>query len=87
MATPKPFDDLGLRLRTLIERKRGLRQVSAIAREAGLSPTHLDQILTGRRSPRLGTLERVLMAIPASGRELFADSVKPPHPQESGVAE
>jgi DNA-binding phage protein len=46
-------------------------QVSAVARSAGMSAAHLDQILTGRRVPRLDTLSKVLIAIPASPEELF----------------
>jgi hypothetical protein len=65
------FDRLGEQLRSLIEEKCGPRQIAAVARRAGLAPAHLDQILTGRRLPRLETLSKLLFAIPAKPSELF----------------
>jgi transcriptional regulator with XRE-family HTH domain len=69
--------DIGPRLRRLIERKRGPRQVSAVARDAGLAVAHLDQILAGRRVPRLETLDKILAAIPATAAELFGEESGP----------
>ena len=70
---PEYFRDIGPRLRVLIEAKCGPRQVSAVANRGRMSPAHLDQILTGRRSPRLETLSKILLAIPAKPSELFRD--------------
>lgn len=73
MSPAEHFKDIGPRLRRLIEQRRGPRQVAAVAREAGMSSAHLDQILTGRRIPRLDTLSKILIAIPAPPVELFGD--------------
>ncbi len=67
------FDDIGERLRAVIVRKCGERQVSAVARRAGMSPAQLEQVLTGRRVPRLDTLSRVLTGIPARPCDLFCN--------------
>jgi DNA-binding phage protein len=65
------YDDIGPRLRKLIELKCGARQISAVARRAEMAPAHLDQIVTGRRIPQLPTIDRILKAIPAKASELF----------------
>ena len=67
------FDDLGEKIRHLIEAKCGSRQISAAARRAGLNTAHFDQIITGRRLPRLETLSKILFAIPAKPSELFKE--------------
>jgi hypothetical protein len=62
---------LGLRLRRLIEQKRGRRSLSAIARASDMSPQQLDGILSGhRKSPQLTTIYRILAAIDATPEEL-----------------
>ncbi len=73
MAPDRHFRDIGPRLKRLIEARLGPRQIAGVARRAGLAPAHLNQILTGRRSPRLRTLSDILIAIPAQPRDLFAD--------------
>jgi len=72
MIPPRPIMAVGPRLQALIDRKCGPRQVSAVARRARMNPAHLDQILKGRRTPRIETLNRILEAIPAAGDELFS---------------
>ncbi len=73
MRPARHFDNLGRDLRALIVVKCGERQVAAVARRARLAPAHLEQILTGRRVPRLDTLSSILFAIPAKPSELFRD--------------
>jgi hypothetical protein len=67
------FMDLGDRLRALIERECGPRQVAAVARRGKFAPSYLRAVLSGCRTPRLETLSRILIAIPATPGELFRD--------------
>ena len=73
MIPARHFMDIGPRLRALIEAKCGPRQVSAVARRGRLNPGYHRQVLSGRRTPRLETLSRILLAIPARPSELFHD--------------
>lgn len=65
--------DLGLLLRVLIAR-RGHRSVAAAARAAGLSKTQLHDLVRGRRSPTVETLDRVVTALGGTLGELFAEA-------------
>jgi transcriptional regulator with XRE-family HTH domain len=73
MIPARPITALGPKIQALIERKCGQRQICAVARRARMNPRHLDQIVQGRRNPRLDTLNRILEAIPAGADELFVN--------------
>ena len=62
--------DLGPRLRSLIKRK-GFRSVSAAAKHSGISRTQLWDIIHGRKSPSVETLERIVKALGATMEELY----------------
>lgn len=62
--------DLGPRLRRLIAAK-GYPSVSAAARDCGLSRTQLWDIINGRKSPSVETLERILATMKATMKDLY----------------
>lgn len=64
--------ELGTRLKAMIERK-GYRSVSAAAKAIGVSRTQLHDIIRGRKSPSVETLERIVEALGGTMGELFAD--------------
>ena len=65
-------DDLGSRLRALIKRK-GFRSVSAAAKLAGISRSQLWDVISGRKSPSVETLERIVDALGATMRDLYCE--------------
>jgi transcriptional regulator with XRE-family HTH domain len=63
-AKAKPVSSVGDELRQLIEAHASGRSLSAIAKDAGMSPQQLDGILNGDRpTPRIETIHRILSAI------------------------
>jgi transcriptional regulator with XRE-family HTH domain len=65
-------DDLGYRLKRFIEQK-GFHSVSAAAKACGLSRTQLWDIIHGRKSPTVETLERIVTALGGTMTELFSE--------------
>jgi transcriptional regulator with XRE-family HTH domain len=61
---------LGPRLRALIERK-GFPSVRAAASRAGVNHSQLADIIAGRKSPSVATLERIVAALGGTMAELY----------------
>jgi transcriptional regulator with XRE-family HTH domain len=69
---PMVSDDIGHRLKRFIDQK-GFHSVSSAAKACGLSRTQLWDIIHGRKSPTLETLERIVTALGGTMTELFSD--------------
>lgn len=75
-------------LGVLLNRLRGAQNISAIAREAGLSDKTLRRIRDGENTPSLDTIEKIVSALDklepvAPVAEAVADAISEPHAEAS----